>query len=330
MKKSAMHPHRYAVIFALLLAVSLSTAAFALTPEALVPVGNTIGIQLQSRGVLVVDFDACISAAKSSGIQKGDQILKVDGVDVEDAAMLRSYVAGSDGQALRLDILRKGRQIAMELTPMQTADGPKIGIFVRDRISGVGTVTFYDPQSGAFGALGHAVNSPATGELLEIRGGSASAARILSVQKGTVGTAGALRGAFDQTQCIGTITCNTHHGIFGTLLACPSSGTPLPVAHSDEITTGDATILSNVCGAETRAYTVAIRKVIPADVHCRNLLIEVTDPLLLAQTGGIVQGMSGSPIIQNGKLIGAVTHVLVDDPTTGYGIFIENMLESAA
>ena len=208
-------------------------------------------------------------------------------------------------------------------------EAEKAGIYLRQGIAGIGTVTYYDPDTGRFGALGHGVSCP-RGRLLKMTRGSAYTGTILSVKKGTCGHPGQLRGSADPDFPIGTLKKNTPQGVFG--IARPGwPGQPLPVAAFDEVTTGKAVILSTVTGDVPREYSVEILKIYPKDrPDCRNFLLKVTDPDLLETTGGIVQGMSGSPIIQDGKLVGAVTHVLVNDPTTGYGIFIENMLDAAA
>ncbi|MBQ7916177.1 MAG: SpoIVB peptidase, partial [Firmicutes bacterium] len=196
-------------------------------------------------------------------------------------------------------------------------------------VTGVGTVTWYDPQTGRFGALGHGVNEQ-SGSLINMRQGRVYDAAVTAVRAGRSGTPGQLLGAVCSKDPIGQLAKNTNQGVFGTIdLAAQSQA--LPVAEPEQVHTGAATIRSTVAGDEVQEYSVEILKVYPSSGSSgRNMLVKVTDPDLLEVTGGIVQGMSGSPIIQDGKLIGAVTHVLVNDPTTGYGIFIENMLDAAA
>ena len=197
-----------------------------------------------------------------------------------------------------------------------------------DQVTGIGTVTWYDPQNGTFGTLGHGVND-AQGKLLKLTAGSAYRAQVAAVTKGKAGQPGQLRGSLAGTEPIGQLTCNTDRGLFGRT-ETGWTGTPLAVAEPAEIRTGSATIYSTVGDGGVREYSVEILKIYPnTPAGDKNLLLKVTDPALLEATGGIVQGMSGSPIIQDGKLIGAVTHVLVNDPTRGYGIFIENMLDAA-
>ncbi len=195
-------------------------------------------------------------------------------------------------------------------------------------IAGIGTVTFYDPDTGKFGALGHGV-SETGGGLLNMKSGNAYDAAVLSVKRGKCGEPGQLKGTADPANAIGTLLRNTPQGVFG-VTKQGWKGEPLPVATCEEVHTGRAAIRSTVESDTPRDYSVEILKIYPKDrADGRNLLLKVTDPKLLETTGGIVQGMSGSPIIQDGRLIGAVTHVLVNQPDTGYGIFIENMLEAA-
>jgi stage IV sporulation protein B len=203
-----------------------------------------------------------------------------------------------------------------------------LGVYLRQGTSGLGTVTFYDPKTGCFGALGHGVNGT-SGQPLQMREGSLFDATVLSVCKGQPGKPGQIMGQLLSENPLGTLEKNVTQGIFGKAAFAPDE--PLPVGDSSQVHTGSATIRSTVDSRGVQEYSVEIVKIYPnGSERSRNLLLRVTDQRLLATTGGIVQGMSGSPIIQDGKLIGAVTHVLVNDPTTGYGIFIENMLDAAA
>ncbi len=311
-----------AVATALILA-GVVTAA----PAELIVGGNTIGLQLRTRGVSVVEFSDS-SAAKAAGLQKGDMILGINGREITSAEEVTEAVNQSGGGLLTLTVERKGKTFTRSLAPRQTAEGWRLGVYVRDSITGIGTVTYYDPQTGRFGALGHGVNDGSSATLLPLREGKAIPSRVVSVERGKKGDPGALRGAIESGTESGTIERNTVCGIFGRIEP-PKNGKTLPVATDEAVHTGAATIYSNVNGTAVEEYTISIVEVYD-ETEQRNLLFEVTDPDLLAATGGIVQGMSGSPIIQDGKLIGAVTHVLVNDPTQGYGIFIENMLDAAA
>lgn len=307
-------------------AVLMLSAEAAAAPRMLIPGGSTIGIKLDTEGLVVTGF-ADESSARQAGIRKGDVIVEVDGTAVHTAAALQESL---DRDRVVLTVMRNGREAEFCVTPQQTAEGARLGAYVRDSVAGIGTVTYYDPNTGAFGALGHGVNDAETSILMPLEAGVVIRSSVAQVQPGAVGKPGQLKGVFDVREILGEVETNTSHGIFGHLTV-PVSGTPLPVADADEAETGPAQILSNVSGDTVCAYDVEIERVFLNDNGTgRNLLIHITDPALLRQTGGIVQGMSGSPILQNGKLLGAVTHVLVDDPSRGYGILLETMLDAAA
>ena len=297
--------------------------------EELIPVGQVVGLELRNDSVSIAAFDDALgSAARKAGLQIGDEILDIDGKTVKDAADVRQALTHSDGQ-IRLRILRKEKEHELSLTPQVTAAGPRLGVYLRQGVTGIGTVTWYDPDSGRFGTLGHGVNN-AKGDLVELTDGTVYKANVLSVKRGKCGEPGQLRGGVDTAHVLGTVDKNTPQGVFGTVEA-GWNGTALETAHRSQVKTGPATIRSTIDGYAPHEYSVEIQKIYPGSrTEGRNMLIKVTDPALLTATGGIVQGMSGSPIIQDGKLIGAVTHVLVNDPTMGYGIFIENMLDAAA
>ena len=294
----------------------------------LIPVGQVVGLELRNDTVSVAAFDEILgSEARSAGLQIGDEIIDIDGKPVDDAEDVRLALERSDGQ-VRLRILRDEKERELCLTPQITSDGPRLGVYLRQGITGIGTVTWYDPESGRFGTLGHGVND-SHGDLVEMTSGKAYPASVLSVKRGKCGDPGQLRGGVDGQEALGKLEKNTMRGVFGSA-DTGWTGQAMEVASCDEIRTGSATVRSTINGKEVRDYSVEILKIYPEKrQEGRNMLIRVTDPALLETTGGIVQGMSGSPLIQDGKLIGAVTHVLVNDPTTGYGIFIENMLDAA-
>ena len=313
-------------IMTLLLVISLCTNTLAAS-DTLVPVGKAVGIHL-CGSLVVVGFDEEIgAAAQSAGVRVGDRIVAVNGVEATSLESLR--LASDEQTGVHLVVERKGTPIEFYLSPVQTAQGKRIGLKVRDGITGIGTVTFYDPDSGHFGALGHSVNDPETGECIAISGGSIMAASVTDVVEGKPGVPGALKGSFAIEDCLGEITANAPEGIFGTIHQPMDCQKALPIADATQVRTAQAQILSNVAGTEVRPYQVRITGIEADNQTGRNFSFQVCDDALLAQTGGIVQGMSGSPVIQDGRLIGAVTHVLVDDPTRGYGIFIENMLNAA-
>ena len=315
-------------------AVTLILALFFIIPleagavQLLIPGGQLIGLELRNEAITVAAFDDTWgTAARNAGLQIGDQIVSVDGKEVFSAEEVRQALK-SCGHQVTLGILRGSKRLDIRMNPVSTRVGRRLGVYLRQGIAGVGTVTFYDPGSNLFGTLGHGVNDN-QGGLLRMTAGSACPASVASVKKGKCGDPGQLRGSANPESVFGTITKNTSQGVFG-ISKQGIPGEPLPIADFAEIQTGPATIRSTVGNDGVREYSVEILKIYPeARTDCRNFLIRITDPALLKTTGGIVQGMSGSPIIQDGKLVGAITHVLVNDPTRGYGIFIENMLDAA-
>ena len=321
MKKNAIR-----LIFGYISLCLLTVTAFA--ADMLVPVGQVIGLELYNDTVTVVAFDDTLQAARDCGLQIGDEICEIDGRSIETADDVRRALNSSDG-SVDLTVLRGGKERQLHLQPQITADGPKLGVYLRQGITGIGTVSWYDPDTGKFGTLGHGV-SDSGGKLLDMTKGGAYCADVVTVKKGVAGEPGQLKGAVSAAGQIGELYRNTQQGVFGTS-AAGWKGEPLPVGEAEGVRTGEAVIRSTVSGRDVREYSVEILKIYPSSrTDGRNLLLRITDPALLEATGGIVQGMSGSPIIQDGKLVGAVTHVLVNDPTTGYGIFIENMLDAAA
>ena len=294
----------------------------------LVPVGKVIGLQLQNDTLTVVAYDDVFGeAARSAGLKIGDEIVTINGCDVSCAEDVRSALTGAQ-PPVELTVRRGSKLNHLEMTPKQTENGPRMGVYLRQGISGVGTVTFYDPETGLFGTLGHGVSDSA-GKLLQMTRGEAWDASVISVKKGKSGDPGQLKGSVGGAGSFGALLRNTPQGVFGTT-QYGWQGEQISTAEYAEILTGPAKIRCQVAGETVREYSVEILKIYPETrTDGRNFLLKVTDPNLLECTGGIVQGMSGSPIIQSGKLVGAVTHVLVNDPTRGYGIFIENMLDAA-
>ena len=304
----------------------------------LIPAGIPIGIYVKTEGVLVIatgEFegpDGQTYAPAARLLKEGDYILKADGETVTGKAAFMQRIADSGGEEMILTILRDGQQFDVSLTPEQNQNGEyKLGIWIRDNAQGVGTLTWLD-EDKSFGALGHGINDMDTAALMNLESGSLYKTEIISITKGENGSPGELTGVIDYDECnrIGTIEANTEEGIFGSLNEESASGiisSAMPIGLKQEVEEGEAEILCSV-GGEPELYTIEITGIhLDHDNVNRGLEITVTDDRLLALTGGIVQGMSGAPIIQNGKLVGAVTHVLVNDPTRGYGIFIENMLE---
>lgn len=307
----------------------LAIPALGAEPTALVPVGRTVGLELETDGVYVAAFDEDgASPAEAAGLLVGDRILAVDGAHLDRAEALRQRVAAAGGAAVELEVERGGRLLRFTLQPAARDGQLRLGLRVRDHVAGLGTVTFYDPDTGLFGALGHGVSADGDGLLL-IRGGEAAETAVTEVRKGETGSPGSLLGPSSGGAILGSVTLNTDRGLFG-YAETPASGEPaLPLAQRQEVRSGPAEIICCVEGSEPLRYAVEIEAVRLDPERCRDLRIRVTDPRLLEITGGIVRGMSGSPILQNGKLVGAVTHVLVRDPTWGYGILIGHMLEAA-
>ncbi len=279
-----------------------------LAQELLIPVGQVIGLELSNDTVTVVAFeDPTGGTARTAGLEIGDTLVSVDGHPITCAEDVRTGLRGC-GEEVELTIRRQGQERRLRLRPQRSDGQARLGVYLRQGVTGIGTITYYDPESGRFGTLGHGV-SDTDGALLDMRWGSAYRAQIVSVKKGQVGKPGQLKGSADAMEVVGTLNKNTAQGVFGTSKQ-GWQGQPLPVADFEDVQTGDAVILSTIAGCEPQEYSVEILKIYAEDrADHRNFLLRVTDPDLLAATGGIVQGMSGSPIIQNGKLIGAVTHV---------------------
>lgn len=308
--------------------------AAALDAEQLVPVGHTIGIKLFAEGVVVIGLaevetgSGVLSPGAECGLQVGDVIEAANGRDVESSEQFAALL--QCGGRVDLDVSRNGRELTLAAQPVLGTDGTwRLGAWIRDSMAGIGTVTFYDPATGSFGALGHGITDTDTGLLMPLGDGSVMHASVKAVKRGSAGDPGELKGSFDLAHDLGDLYANTEQGVFGAMEPCGfTQGSALPVAKAGEVHTGPATILSNVSGDCVETYDIEIIRVLDS-TGVQNLLLQVTDPALIEQTGGIVQGMSGSPIIQDGKIAGAVTHVMVNEPTKGYGILIENMLAQA-
>lgn len=313
--------------------IALWLVMFALLPmqaraaERLVPVGKIIGLQLQNDTVTVVAYDDVLgAAAREAGLKIGDEIVSINESQVRCVQDIRDAI--QEQEELDLKVRRGSKLSHVKLRPNETKDGPKLGVFLRQGIAGIGTVTFYDPETGLFGTLGHGV-SGSKGGLLRMTRGQAYEAQLLSIRKGAAGDPGQLKGSAGE-EPVAQLLKNTPQGVFG-ICQRGWTGEALPTAEFEEVQSGPASIKCTVEENNTREYSVEILKIYPQSKNDgRNFLLKVTDEELLSITGGIVQGMSGSPIIQNDKLVGAVTHVLVNDPTMGYGIYIENMLDAAA
>lgn len=286
--------------------------------------GTPFGIKIKSDGVMVVKT-AEQSPARSAGIKEGDVIKTVNGETVRTNSDI-SQAVQLNAEETCVVIERAEREMSFTFSPKREEDGLKMGIFVRDSAAGVGTLTFVEPQSCTFGGLGHSVSDVSTGETVPLLSGEITKAEIYSVVKGISGTAGELCGLIFPESETGKINLNTEAGIFGEFCG-EISGEAYPAAFRQEVKTGPAKVLTTIDGGCAKQYEIEIERINLLDLDGpKSMIIRITDPELLEQTGGIVRGMSGSPIIQDGKFAGAVTHVLVNDPTRGYAIFAENML----
>ncbi|MDU3722184.1 MAG: SpoIVB peptidase [Clostridium celatum] len=307
----------------------------------LYPGGTSVGIKLSTEGVLVVGFSKVdgvngseISPAKNAGIQLGDVLLKVNEEAIESSKQLSSILRNNNSSSVNIEFLRDGCKFNKEVELIKEGDEYKLGLWVRDSTAGIGTLTFYHKDSETFGALGHPITDGDTNTTFTIKEGELLSASVLSVRKGEKGTPGELRGLFvNEKNSIGNIQNNTSSGIFGQSyvpLVNSEFNQPMSIGYRNEITEGKATIITTIDDSGPKEYEIEIVKLLQQDKPGpKSMIIKVTDEELLSKTGGIVQGMSGSPIIQNNKIVGAVTHVLINKPDIGYGIYIEWMLEDA-
>ena len=307
--------------------------------DTVIPLGRAVGIKLFSDGVVVTGLSdvessgGTVSPGRTGGLRAGDVITHINGQQVSTIEGVQALLAQQQGQPLTLQVQREDQSLQLSVQPAQNQDGAyQLGVWLRDSMAGIGTLTFYDPQSGVFAALGHGISDVDTAILMPLETGSIMKATVSDVKKGLSGEPGELHGVFDLQHDLGTVYANTQQGIFGTLddKALVQNGQGVEIASRDQVHTGKAAILSNIAGDQVEEYEIEILTLYPeSSGDTRNLMIQVTDPRLLETTGGIVQGMSGSPILQDGRLVGAVTHVLINEPSRGYGILAENMVKTA-
>ncbi len=298
--------------------------------------GFPFGIRFKTDGVVVVGFgDVETESGKenpaySAGIRENDVILKTNGQQISSAAELTDTVGRSQGQEITLTCRRDNTEFTVSLKPVRSLDGNfKTGMWIKDSGAGIGTVTYINPTDLSFGGLGHGICDGATGNVIPMTRGDATTVKLNGIEKGLPGTPGELKGSLTRDKC-GTVLKNTVCGVFGVFDSLPSqTGELYQIGLRGEVHEGDATIMTTLDGEGRQAYSAKISAVSKDSRSNKCFTVRITDERLIEKTGGIVQGMSGSPIIQDGKLIGAVTHVMINDPTTGYGIFIENMLDQA-
>jgi stage IV sporulation protein B len=325
--------------------IPLKSVTVKSVPEiSLYPGGISVGVKLNTKGVLVValsDIETSngkgVSPAAQCGINIGDSIVKINNKYIDNSEMLVREINANDGSDIEVVIDRKGEEIVKNIKPIKSSsDGKfKIGLWVRDSTAGVGTLTFYDDKTKKFAALGHPVTDVDTGTILNIHKGEIVSSSIVSIRKGVKGNPGELKGIFvEENLILGEVYKNTECGIFGKAdhnLVNKKFSKPMKIALRNEIKEGKAQVLTTIDENGPKLYDIEIQKLLAQDSPGpKSMVIKVTDPILLQKTGGIVQGMSGSPIIQDNKIVGAVTHVLINKPDTGYGIYIEWMLRDSS
>lgn len=321
--------------------VFLGSSVFADMPKELIPIGKTVGITVLSKGAVVVntaEFKSKsgdnVSPAWDSGIRPGDRIIEINGNKIISARDVNRISEDNGEKEMEVTICRGDNTERIKVTPKYdpSEDKIKLGVWIKDSSSGIGTLTYINPENGKFGALGHGI-CESGGSLCVVCDGKILNAEVSSVRKGEKGSPGELMGIFSENgEVLGDVDKNTEKGIFGITEEnkfLKFKDNKIPIAKRDEVTEGEVKILSNIEGQEVKEYSAEILKINDDTEASKGMIIKITDPILIEKTGGIVQGMSGSPIIQKGKLIGAVTHVFINNPAKGYGIFIENMLAEA-
>lgn len=299
-----------------------------------IPLGNAIGLKLYTEGVLIVGMSEIEGKRpyELSGIKEGDRIISIDNKKIETTEDLIETVNASKGKEVSIKYVRENSEEVTNITPVQTKQNEyKLGLWVRDAAAGVGTASFYIPSTGMFASLGHGITDIDTGDLITISNGELVSTNIVSIQKGEKGKPGEIKGSIEGASKIGEVYKNTSFGIFGKVSNKNSlkvTESEIEILNRDEVKKGKAQIICELEDGKKEYYDIEIQRIYTANnKDNKSMLIKITDERLLEKTGGIIQGMSGSPIIQNGKLVGAVTHVLVNDPTTGYGVFADMMLK---
>lgn len=300
-----------------------------------IPLGKAIGMKMYTKGVLVVGMSE-IEGQKpyeNSGIETGDKIVEVNNVKINNTEELIACVNSSKGESIEITYISDNEEEVANMSPVKTGENEyKLGLWVRDAAAGVGTLTFYEPSTGEFGALGHGINDVDTYQLIDIANGELVTTNIIDIVKGEDGTPGEIRGVIDGGSTIGSIYKNTNYGVYGKVIDTSrlnlSKNNEIEVANRSEITTGKAEIMCELEDGKIEKYEIEIQKIfLENNQDNKSMLIKVTDEDLIEKTGGIIQGMSGAPIIQNGKFIGAVTHVLVNDSKMGYAVFADLMIK---
>ncbi|MDO4745073.1 MAG: SpoIVB peptidase [Bacillota bacterium] len=332
-------------VFVILIAASIlnrneAASVSVVSERMLYPGGQTVGVKMDVRGVLIVGLEEIenkdgenVNPGLLSGLQIGDMILEINGTEVYRAEEVQKLV-NEIQESVILKIKRNSEIMTVKIQPVETQENVyKLGIWIKDKTAGIGTLTYYDPIDSSFGALGHGIMDPETGAILSVDTGLLLESQVKEIKEGTNGEPGEICGIFYHSdQPLGSLYKNCEFGVFGDAYEPIQNSIykqPISVASREEVNTGKAFILCTLSNNEVTRYDILIEKIDSKDSDSnKSMIIKVIDEELINECGGIVQGMSGSPIIQDGKLVGAVTHVLVNDPTRGYGIFIENMLDA--
>ena len=320
--------------------IKLKSVNVAVIPKTtVIPLGTAIGMKLYTKGVLVVgmsqintDNNEKTKPYENSGIEQGDMILAINNKEVSNTDELIGEVNNSNGNSIKIKYLKNNETLETSITPVKSKNEYKIGLWVRDAAAGVGTLTFYEPNTNSFMALGHGISDIDTEKIVEISNGELITANIVSIKKGEKGKPGEMKGTIDSGNKIGEISKNTNLGVYGNVTNKSylgiDSNNEMEVATRSEIKEGRAQIICQLDNNERNKYNIEIEKIYTMNNEDnKSMLIKVTDEELLNKTGGIIQGMSGAPIIQNGKFVGAITNVLVNDPTQGYAIFADMMIK---
>jgi len=300
-----------------------------------IPMGKAIGMKLYTDGVLIVGMSE-IEGKKpyeNTGIKEGDRIVEIDNEEINSTNDLITVVNNCNGREVKIKYIRDEEIVTTSMKPVKTNEEEfKLGLWVRDAAAGVGTMTFYEPTTGIFAALGHGITDVDTSDLITISEGELVTTNILSIVKGEKGNPGEIRGTIENGVNLGNVYKNTAFGVYGNIINKSrlniNQKKEIEVALRNEIRTGKAEILCELEDGKTETYEIEIQRIYEKNnVDNKSMVIRITDKRLIEQTGGIIQGMSGAPILQNGKFVGAITHVLVNDPTTGYGVFADLMIK---
>lgn len=292
----------------------------------IIPGGNTLGIEINSDGIMVIGFYEINGKLNKSNLKVGDYIKKVNDKDVSSILELTNEIENNDKDSITITYKRDDKLLTTKLNLIYENNIYKTGLYVKDKITGIGTLSYIDPETHIYGALGHEIVESSHNKIVEIKTGNIFKNTITSITKSISGHPGSKNAKFYKNMTYGTITKNTNKGIYGIYNDPLPSAKALPVASKDEIVVGKASILTVLENEEIKSYDIEITSINETS-KTKNISFIITDNELLKKTGGVVQGMSGSPIIQNDKIIGAVTHVVVDEPKSGYGIFITSMLK---